>query len=231
MANITLEVQSAKLTSKFGSTYGQLHEGKWLLVHEVKLTWRERLELGTGEKLSEVEMHLTFRETAPEFTDWATERTKDVEDTFGDKEDRVFGLMTYHSGWEDRDGLHSSPASILFELYAPPSVMASLVRFAENGRFIKQARVEVKGLDYGHAPDGSDKKWLKNADQKMLPIVNVDYDLPLLEQPDDEPEPGEPTTPVGADLAPVLKETLKWLKGAVWLLAAIVGTMVFRGWR
>ena len=44
-----------------------------------------------------------------------------------------------------------------------------------------------------------------DADDKMLPIVNVSYDLPLLEQP--EEEPGEPTTPVGADLAPVLKET------------------------
>lgn len=238
MANITLEVQSAKLTSTFGSgPGGASHEGKWTITSDVKLHWPERLELGTGEDIgrpgrpAEIEMHLTFRATKPELVEWATERTKGVDDTFKSDEDIVCGTASYHAEWSSRDGLDHTPASILFDIYTPPDVMASLVRFAENGRFVKQVTVEVRGMDYGYAPDGSEKRWPDNADNKMLPIVNVSYDLPLLERPEDEPEPGEPTTPVGADLVPVLKETLKWLKGAVWLLAAIAGALVFKGWR
>lgn len=237
MANITLEVQSAKLTSMFGSgPGGASHDGKWTITSVVKLNWPERLELGTGEdigrlgKPAEIEMHLTFRATKPELVEWATERTKGVDDTFKSDDDSVCGTASYHAEWNSRDGLDQSPASILFDIYTPSDVMASLVRFAENGRFVKQVTVEVRGMDYGYAPDGSEKRWPDNADNKMLPIVNVSYDLPLLERPEDEPEPGEPTTPVGADLAPVLKETLKWLKGAVWLLAAIAGSVVLAKW-
>ena len=45
MASITLEVQSAKLTSDFGDA-GIGRHGKWVLTGTVKLPWRERLELG-----------------------------------------------------------------------------------------------------------------------------------------------------------------------------------------
>jgi hypothetical protein len=85
-------------------------------------------------------------------------------------------------------------------------------------------------MDYGYAPDGSEKRWLDNSDERMLPIVNVNYDLPLLELPEQEPQPGEAKTSVGADLAPILKETLKWMKGAVWLLAIIAGVAVWMRW-
>lgn len=231
MPSITLDVRSAKLVSKFGSDYGVAHDGRWAITFAVKLPWRERLELGTGEKPDELDMRLTFHGVDSELVEWATERTKDIEDTFKSDRDKLCGTVSYHKAWEDPDGLHGSPASILFDIYTPPDVMASMVRFAENGRFVKSVTVELRGMKYGYAPDGSEKRWPDNADDKMLPIVNVSYDLPLLEQPEEEPEPGEPTTPVGADLAPVLKETLKWLKGAVWLLAAIAGSVVFAKWR
>jgi hypothetical protein len=238
MTSITLEVQSAKLTSTFGSgPGGASHNGKWTITSDVELHWPERLELGTGEDIgrpgrpAEIEMYLTFRATKPELVQWATERTKGVDDTFKSDDDVVCGTASYYAEWNSREGLDHNPASIGFDIYTPPDVMASLVRFAENGRFVKRVTVELRGMDYGWSPDGSAKKWLDNADNKMLPIVNVSYDLPLLEQPEDEPGPGEPTTPVGADLAPVLKETLKWLKGAVLLLAAIAGAVVFAKWR
>jgi hypothetical protein len=235
--SITLDVRSAKLASKFGSDYGVLHEGKWSITSAVNLHWPERLELGTGEDIGRpgtpdaVAMHLTFRDTKPELVEWAADRTKDVADTFKSEDDIVCGTVSYHAEWNSRDGLRHNPATILFDIYTPPDVMASLVRFAENGRFVNWVSVEVRGMDYGWAPDGSVKKWPDNADAKLLPIVNVSYDLALLERPNEEREPGEPATPIGADLTPVLKDILKWLKGAVWLLSAIAGAVVVRGCR
>ncbi len=230
MPSITLDIRSAKLVSKFGSDYGVSHDGRWAITFAVKLWWRERLELGTGEKPDELDMHLTFRAVDSGLVGWATERTKNVEDTFKSDSDKLCGTVSYHKAREDPDGLRGRPASILFDIYTPPDAMASMVRFAENGRFVKSVTVELRGMEYGYAPDGSEKRWPDNADNKMLPIVNVSYELPLLEQPEDYPEPGEPTTSVGADLAPVLKESLKWLKGAVALLATIAGAVVFSKW-
>lgn len=231
MPSITLDVRSAKLVSKFGSDYSEPDNGRWAVTFAVKLPWPERLELGTGEKPDELDMYLTFRAVDAELVKWATECTKNVEDIFKSDDDKLCGTVSYHKAWEDSDGLHGGAARILFDIYAPPDVMASMVRFAENGRFVRTVTVELRGMKYGYAPDGSEKRWPENAVDKMLPIVNVSYDLPLLEQPEHEPQPGEPTTPVGADLAPILKETVKWLKGAVWLVAAIAGAVVFKGWR
>jgi hypothetical protein len=225
MLSITLEVLSAKLVSKFGTRDGLSEDGKWAITFSVKLPWRERLELGTGEKPEELDMHLTFRGVDSDLVEWANERTKNVEDTIESDRGKLCGTVSYHSAWQDSDGLYGSPASILFDVYTPPDVMAAMVRFAENGRFVKSVTVELVGMKYGYLEE---KQWPDNADGKMLPIVSVSYDLPLLERPEDEPEPGEPTTPVGADLAPVLKETLKWLKGTVWLLAAIAVAVVFK---
>lgn len=233
---ITLEVQSATLASEFGAHTG-LNEGKWRLSLRVKLPWRERLELGTGEKLDEMKMHLIFSETTPEHVAWAEERTKDVPDLFRRlgtaREEKVVGLMSYHPEWVDKAGLDSSPASISFEVYAPAGVMASLTAFALQGRFPRHLRVDVAGLEYGYAPDGSEKKWLNNGELPMLPITSVHYTLPLLEELDgaDALVPGEPTTPVGADLAPLLREAVKWLKWAVYLLALTAGAVVLRNWR
>jgi hypothetical protein len=197
---------------------------------KVRLPFPESLELGTGETPNEREMHLTIRETAPEFRKSIAERTKGVKDSLKSKDDLPFGMMIYSPEWADSDGLHSGPASIFFEVYAPAEVMASLVRFAENGLFPKRVQLEVRGLHYGYGGDGREKRWPDNKDTSMLPIVNMDYDLPLKDEPEDL-LPGEPTTPVGADLAPILQETLKWLKGGVLLLAAIAGAVVFANWR
>lgn len=230
MPSITLDVQAAKLVSKFGSGYGVSDDGKWSITFDVRLPWPERLELGTGEEPGELDMRLTFQVVDAELVEWATGLTKDIEDTLKSSDrDKLCGTVSYQKAWEERGGIYRRPAIILFHIHTPPDVMASMVRFAENGRFVKTVTVDVRGMTYGYAPDGSEKRWPDNADRNMLPIVNVSYALTLLEQPDEKPDPGEPNTPVGADLVPVLKETLKWLKGAVWLLAAIAGALVLKG--
>jgi len=72
---------------------------------------------------------------------------------------------------------------------------------------------------------------MNNAEQTILPIINLRYDLPVLEGPADEDrEPGDAKTAVGNDLVPLLKETLKWTKGAVFLLAIIAGVALFLRW-
>jgi len=241
MPSIRLDVQSAKLASKFGTNGGMAGDARWMLTCDVKLVWPERLELGTGEdigkpgKLDKVEMHLTFRDTKPELVEWATERTKEVEDTFKSDDDIVCGTVSYHPEWNSRDGLEQTPASILFDLYTPPDVMASLVRFAENGRFVKRLDVQVRGMDYGWAPDGSVKKWANNSEHKMLPVVDVSYELPLLEEAepdygDDETKAQRPQTLVGADLAPLLRESMKLQRWALYALAVIAGAALLKAW-
>lgn len=107
MPSITLDVRSAKLVSKFGSEYGVSHDdGTWAITFAVKLPWRERLELGTGEKPEELDMHLTFRAVDSELLEWATEGTKNVEDTFKSDRDKLCGTVSYHKAWADQDGLH-----------------------------------------------------------------------------------------------------------------------------
>lgn len=243
MPNLRLDVHSARLSSKFGTDYGVSGDGKWSLTFKVKLAGRDSLELGTGEELGgfgksdEIDLRLTFRETKPELVDWATERTKDVKDTFANEGDVVCGTLSYHAEWSSKDGLEHSPASILIDIYTPPDVMASLVRFAENGRFVKLVSVEVRGMEYGWAPDGSIKKWADNADNKFLPIVNVNYELPLLEEPEPDYHDDEgkaqraPQTPVGADLAPLLREILKFQRWALYALAIIAGAAIWMRWR
>ncbi|WP_168074249.1 hypothetical protein [Caulobacter sp. SSI4214] len=243
MPSIKLNVLSAKLTSTFGVGYGVAGDGKWALVFSVKPAFPDQLELGTGEEIGklgpsgEFDMRLTFRNTEPELVEWATERTKGVKDTFRSDEDIVCGTMSYHAEWSSKDGLESTPASIVFDLYTPSEVMASLVRFAESGRFVKQISIEVRGLEYGWAPDGSVKKWADNTDQKMLPVVNVSYELPLLEIPEPDYDDDEtkarraPQTSVGADLAPLLRESMKLQRWALYALAIIAGAVALKGWR
>ncbi|MFC3077812.1 hypothetical protein ACFODL_06900 [Phenylobacterium terrae] len=219
--------------------YGVVADGKWSLSCKVGLAWPERLELGTGEEIGKLgksddfDMHLTFRHANPDLVEWATERTKDVKDTFSHEDDIVCGTMSYHREWNSKDGLDGRPASILFDLYTPHEVMTSMVRFAENGRFVKSLTLEVRGLEYGWAPDGSIKKWADNADNKMLPVVNVSYELPLLEEPEPDYDDDEtkahrvPQTAVGADLAPLMREMLKFQKWALYALAIIAGAALW----
>lgn len=237
MTDITLDIQSARLRSTFGTGYGVASDGKWSLTFEVKLAGHDRLELGTGEKSDEIAMHLTFRETKPQLVDRATERTKDVTDAFSHEGDIVCGTVSYHPERNSKHGLDGHPASILFDIYTPPDVMASMLCFAENGRFVKSVTVDVRGMEYGWAPDGSMKKWADNADNKFLPIVNVDYLLPLLEEPEPDYDDDEtkakraPKTAVGADLVPLMREMLKFQKWALYALAIIASAVVFSKWR
>lgn len=237
MAGITLDVVSAKLTSGFGSEHGIDRDGAWIIATGVKLAWRERLELGTGEKPSEMNWRLSFRETNDDLIEWAKERTKGIEGHLGEDKEGLTGILQYNPAWVDRDGFGGTDASLSFDIFTPAHVLALLLRFAEQGRYPTEINVEVRGLDYGHAPDGSEKKWLNNAEQKMLPIISVSYELPLLEVPepdyaDDETKAKrEPRTPVGIDLAPLLRELLKMQKWALLLLGAIAGAVVLKGWR
>ena len=142
MSSITLEVQSAKLTSEFGSISGKLRAGKWSLNLKVRLPFRESLELGTGEKPNERDMRLIIRETSQDDITYVSEKTKAVEDIFRGKDNIPIGTMLYIPAWADSDG-HNAPASIFYEVYAPAEVMASLVRFTEQGRFPKRPRSEA----------------------------------------------------------------------------------------
>jgi hypothetical protein len=128
MPNIRLDVQTAKLSSKFGTDYGVAGDGKWIMSCKVKLVWPERLELGTGQeigrpgKAEDIDMHLTFRDTKPELVEWATERTKDVKDEFASADDTICGTFSYHGEWNSKNGLDGSGAGPHVRLPAPTNV-------------------------------------------------------------------------------------------------------------
>jgi hypothetical protein len=93
-----------------------------------------------------------------------------------------------------------------------------MVRFAESGRFVTEVTFRVRGLGYGGRPDGTHVEWLDNEAVRILPVTTASYVLPLVEKVEESPEPGAPKTPVGADLAPLLKDILSWVKNGVWVL-------------
>lgn len=231
--SITLEVGSVLLSSRFGTTFDKLHSGKWTFIFKVNLPRGETLVLATGEKAEEIEMSVSLRETAKEFVDWASERTKDLRDA----KDEVCGLLRYGEEYTSQTFGDHTPASLMFDMWAPSEVMQSLVAFAQQGRHITEIRLDVAGLEYGWDPDGREKKWANSKEASILPVVNMTYTLPILEEPepdysDDETKVARvPITPVGADLAPLLRETLKFQKWALYALAIIAGALVFKGWR
>jgi len=230
---VTLDVKSVLLTSCFGAIYDALHSGKWSFNFKVTLPRRDSIVLATGEQPSDMEMNVYLRETAAEFVDWATERTKG----YLKEEAHICGLLRYSEAYTSKSFGHS-PASLMFEVWAPKEVIDSLVGFAQQGRHITQIHCDVAGLEYGWDPDGREKKWDNDSKEKsLLPIVNMTYTIPILEEPepdyaenDEERARKVSQTPVGADLAPLLRESMKFQKWAFWLLAVIAGAVAFRGW-
>lgn len=228
MAGIKLEILSAKLISGFGDDYGLDRKGEWSFSAIVKPKLGERLELGTGETSDVIDWTLNFRVAEPARVEWAIEQTKEVERGIGDRASGLCGLVHYFPEQSDRRGLEGRDASIVFDIYTPEQVMASMLRFAEGGRFVREIDLEVRGWEYGFAPNGTQKKWLSNAEKTILPIVRVNYELPLnaaKESRDNQ---------VGGNsiaVSPVLIEIKKSVRWALWLLAAIAGAIIFGGSR
>jgi hypothetical protein len=225
MALITVEVTAARMVAGFGSA----EDPRWRIILEVKPKWPTRLKLGTGEEVGrlvepgQVVMTVTLKEFDERYIEWVTERTKDVKGRdFEDSDAPVIGSMHFHPEWEGRFSDDGRPASIGFDTHTPKDVMASMIRFAEQGRFIREMTFGVRGLSYDGRPDGSGVEWPENEKVRILPVVSVSYLLPLVEVLEDNPEPGAPKTPVGADLVPLLREILVWVKRAVWVLVGIV---------
>jgi hypothetical protein len=229
MARFTLEVTSARLLAGFGVP----EDPSWRILLNVKPKWPKRLKLGTGEMIggtaapSQFEMKLTLREAVESTIAWASERTMDVRgrDDLSPEAPPV-GIMQFNSGWASRSLDTAHPASVTFDAFVPREVMASMIRFAESGRFINDITVEVRGLEYGSRSD-RDIEWPDNDTVHILPVTAISYFLPLIEEPDDEP--GVPKTPVGADLAPLLKDILQWVKGVVLVTFVMCALMAQRG--
>lgn len=225
---VTLEVTSAELSSGFGWMTGRHKDGQWLIGHKVKLPWRDTFELETGEGKGDIELSVTVSERTQGHVDWAAERAA----PFMKPDDHLHGLVYYFAGHTSSYGDGSGP-SLMFEVFAPAEVMESLVRLAEQGRHVRQFTFEVPGVSYGPFPDGSQKKWEGNRETKWLPITNVDYRMSVVDAADEGAEEtglnSKPQTPVGADLAPLLRELLKFQKWALWALAAIAVVSLFRG--
>ncbi len=227
MGIIRLEVTSAHLQAGFGEG-GIGDDPNWRIVLEVKPKWPEQLQLATGEEIGwlaeegQLAMSLTFKEADEGEVAWTKERTKDLSLEAWESEALAIGRATYLM----REGL---PSSIILVAYTPKNVLASMVRFAEHGRYITEATVELTGLAYGGRPDGSLKKWPNNDRHGTLPMIGVSYRWPLQQDMQDEVETGGPRTPAGTALLPLLSDILKEIKRGVLVLWGIILLAVILG--
>lgn len=226
MAYITLDLMCARLVAGFGNSEIS-SDSRWRIILDAKPQWPTRLKLGTGEEIGwlaepeQISMNVTFMEGDEGNIAWATKRTKDVGVDDWDKADApVLGVMRFSPGSEGTrgDGFVGSGPTISFQIYTPREVLDSMVRFAESGRFITEVTFRVRGLNYDGRPDGTGKTWLDNDTLPILPVIGASYVLPLAGKVEDQPEPGAPKTLVGADLTPILKDILTWVKNAIWVV-------------
>lgn len=129
-----------------------------------------------------------------------------------DKERRkTIGCMYYVPAF--RDEFASLPASYDLRVLVPKGKFDELLAAARLGRLPSAISIEVEGMDYGGAPDGSHKKW-NNKAFPQLDIVSFSFSLPLVTQDVDDvqPKPSDNTFPASRMQAKMLLEKLEVLR-------------------
>jgi hypothetical protein len=231
MPIVGLDVYSVQLSTRYGATYNELHSGKWVFSFKAKRPRFHGLKLATGESLADVEISVSLRTEAKEFVDWAANATAD----HVEERDRLCGTLHYSPEHESKSFGDYTPPSLFFDLWAPAEVIACLVEFAQQGRHVTAFRLETRGLKYDGF-DGRDLRWENTGERNILPVVNVELAIPVLEMVDSDNEPKSPDrapiTPVGADLAPLLREINRGVRWATLLLSGIAGVVIVKalGW-
>jgi hypothetical protein len=158
MARTTFEATSVTL---FGGA-GEYERAVPGFSYRVRLARGESIELTTGEKFAELEgLFAVYLDTEP---------------AAPIKEDAV-GVIGYHeklSSWDE-----VVPSSYSLQVGVSRPTFDELLFAARYGRIPERLSVDVDGMEYGSAPDGSTKKW-DNKASSHLKISSFSFVLPLI---------------------------------------------------
>ena len=225
MPHISVKVKSAQRSMEFGrSLFGPPLLWRFGMTFELN-RWEEELRLSTGENIDHVNKYVSFKTIDGSLREWLDEK-------HGGEGVSPIGLLHYLPGRERKIDSETTLPSLSFEVYLTEAQMELMLNLAREGRWPETFGFDLaddKGMKYGWEPDGSGKDW----DTSMfprIPIEGLQFQIPILDAPSKEeaPVPNTPTTPVGADLLPVLNKiavSLGWVGAGV---AMLVGLAIFR---
>lgn len=83
------------------------------------------------------------------------------------------GEMIYFSSMEDID------ARYFVDVHVPKPLFDEILSTARTGHAPSEIAIYVSGMDFGHAPDGSEIKW-DNMTLPKLKIASISFTIPLL---------------------------------------------------
>jgi hypothetical protein len=156
-AGITFEAIGVKIY--FGAGESRYGSNAARLIYSLKLPIGEGLKLSSGEDTRKMPITLALtRDAAPS--------------------QEAIGGLYYMEKYDD--DIHAHPAHLLTEIALPEPQFDELFGLAKLGRFPSKLNMEVAGLKYGWAPDGSDKEWdVQKKSNHKLAISHIDFSLPL----------------------------------------------------
>ena len=225
MAIIRLRTRKATLFTdlKIGKrgSYGSVRPSNWRLSLNVELADPGQLELATRENPDEIRFFVSIELMTSDLREWLRQESENLYGaiTAENLPEDVCGFVQYF------DATQNNPATVFFSAYISEEDIVELVAMARHGLVPREVTVETAGFVYDWKLDnlGGGYRW-DNAASPKTGIKAFGFSIPVMEQV-------EPASPSTTDLAAVGKELLRWLKGAVWLLATIAGATVIANWR
>lgn len=165
------------------------------LFYSARLGPDNYIKLSTGKNLEDLKGSISvFPETgdtlpgSPDEKDPYTESEK--------KSPKVIGRIIYVPTYR-HDGM-SVPPSYEIQTIVPKISFDELLMAAHRGRLPSSIYIEVDGMEYGSAPDGSEKKW-DNKTLSRLNVTSIDFLVPLVITPQattsQQPEAPDETFP------------------------------------
>lgn len=170
MAHVGILVSKPTRTFSRG---GFVSSQGWYLSFDAGLAraWTQDVELTSSEKFADLAGHVGFVDAD------AREPNYDEHDV---------GTLSYHEGSDDM--FYGSPAAFYVTLRMPRADLDQLIATVANGPLLRSLNIDVPGLEYGWAPDGSKKKW-DNITSPSLPLESFRLFFGEPEEEEIEPDP------------------------------------------
>lgn len=186
----------------------------WYLSFDAGLAraWTQEVELTSEEKFADLAGHVGFI---------------DADAREPDYEGHDVGTLSYHKGSDDTFG--GSPSAFYVTLRMRRADLDQLIATVANGPWLRGLNIEVPGLQYGWAPDGSDKKW-DNVTNPCLPLESFRLFFGEPEEEEIEPDPvpladpGPPFTRQDLEMSRIATSS-RWI---AYLLVAVIVILLVR---
>jgi hypothetical protein len=210
---------------------GFSHPG-WQLHWKTSFDWLESVTLSNGADLAKLEGGLFLRVGAIDPSEAAKEPVREGA-MFFEKPGSPIGLLHYLEATESSsDGVvKAEPDAYSVELLLSEEELRPLIEMVQAGHGPVVASVNVPGLRYGWAPDGSMQNW--NLDEKPKWLIVDGLSLWFDQRGEEEPEEADELRPAppSAELQALQTLTQRvssfgpWVIGGLW---AIFLAVIFR---